>query len=435
MARPGTHLKSFVALALIISAQISWAISKEMQDLVTLETNANAAATRSNQMVQMEHYEIPLALLEADVALRANPEFMNALVFEKDGKKYVRWIINPEDTKWHKEVEKFLEKNNIKPVKKKYFEGYMTASRSYIVVDPKSGAEFSFKGSTDKTGGAWKDKQQTWDDGQQIRLMTDFVNQQLKNQPKLENSILLDEAIAIGIKELDQAMIIRSYEGLTKSGKRYVPGFSIMHDKVGKALAAANGSNDPAAFWNEHYNKPLARALAEFMALTGMTYDSPHSQNFLVELDAKNRPTGKIVLRDYGDTYLSTEFFTAAKRTDILKKWEQDNIKVGEMKVAVGILHGNKAPTWMEMQKDTTKNSSYDQWGRDFFAEFEKEFARQTGVNLGALQDKPERAGNYIRQYYSTTDAAGKQWTNLTKKGAQRNHLLIMSCERVLLAM
>ncbi|HRP08704.1 MAG TPA: 3'-5' exonuclease, partial [Gemmatimonadales bacterium] len=62
--------------------------------------------------------------------------------------------------------------------------------------------------------------------------------------------------------------------------------------------------NDPAAFWNEHYNKPLARAIAEFAAITGMSYDSPHSQNFLVELDAGNRPTGRIVLRDFGDATL-----------------------------------------------------------------------------------------------------------------------------------
>lgn len=435
MGKYGKHLKSLFIFALLIVTQISWAISKEMQDLVTLETKANAVATRNDTLVKLDHYEIPLRILEADVALRSNPNFVSALIFKKGGERYVRWIINPEDTKWYKEVEAFLVKNKVKPERRSYFEGYMTASRSYIVVDPKSGAEFSFKGSTDHTGGAWRDKHQSWDDGKQIRLMTDFVNSQLKNQPKLENIILLDEPIAFGIKEIDQGMIIRSYEGLTNSGKRYIPGFSIMHEKAGRELALANGSTDPATYWNEHYNKPLARALAEFFALTGMTYDSPHSQNFLVELDANNKPTGKIVLRDFGDTFLSTEFFEAANRKDILEKWEQKNLKKDKMAVGVGILHGNSAPSWMDIVNNTNSTNSYDKWGRDFFVEFEKEFARQTSVALTPAQRQPGRGGLYVSKGYSLTDGPGQKWISLVGQGQQRNNLMVRSCNRALFAM
>lgn len=431
-------LKTFVGSVVIGSlfwSQISLAISKEMHALVRMETHSNAVAQRESEFTRMEHYEIPLDLVEKDLALRSNPEFVKAMIFERDGTKYVRWLINPEDTKWHLEVEKFLLSHGIKPERKTHFVGYMTASRSYIAVDPKTGAEFSIKMSTDRTGGAWRDKQQTWDDAQQIRMMTDFVNEQLKKQPALEHIVLLDEPMAFGIKSIDQAMVVRSYEELTKSGKRYVPGFSIVHEKFGRELAKANGSSDPAAYWNENYNKPLARALAEFTALTGMTYDSPHSQNFLVELDEKNKPTGKIVLRDFGDTYLTEDFFKAVKRTDISKGWEQSNLKKGVIPMGVGILHGNTPPSWIDTRNNTQLVNSYDQWGREFYAEYEKEFKRQTGVTLKAASVEPKRGGMYMQKLYDVTDAEGKRFLELAAKGAQRDQLVIRSCGRALLAL
>lgn len=426
-------IKKVFLISSILFAQNTFAISKEMNLLVQLETKANAAATRSSDPVALENYEIPLKLIESSIADRANPEFINSMIFERDGQKFVRWLINPEDTKWHLEVEKFLLQNNISTARKKHFTGYMTASRSYIAVDPISKAEFSIKMSTDKTGGNWKDKQQTWDDANQIRMMTDFVMDQLKSQPKLANIVLLDEPMAFGIKGIDQAMVLRSYEALTNSKKTYVPGFSIMHEKFGRQIALANGSNDPASYWNENYNKPLARALAEFTAITGMTYDSPHSQNFLVELDANNKPTGKIVLRDFGDTYLISDFFEAIKRTDILKVWDQHNLRRGYIPMQVGILHGNKAPNWIDMVGNGV--NSYNKWGVEFFKEYEKEFLRQTGVNL-KLSDpvtQVSRKDAYIQSPYKLTSEEGKKFFSLTNLLKQRDHLMEKTCSYLFL--
>lgn len=402
--------------------------------MVRMETHSNAVASRDSEFTRMEHYEIPLELVEKDIAARANKAFVDSMIFERDGKKYVRWVINPEDTKWHVEVANFLISKGITPIKKTHFVGYMTASRSYIVVDPNSGAEFSIKMSTDHTGGNWKDKQQTWDDAKQIRMMTDFVADQVAKQPALRNAILLDEPMAFGIKELDQGIVIRSYENLKNSGKRYAPGFSVVHTKMGQQLATASGyaTMATAQFWEENYNKPLARALAEFAALTGMVYDSPHSQNFLVELDNKNRPTGKIVLRDFGDTYLSKEYFEAAGRTDILTAWEQSNIKSTYTPMAVGILHGNTPPTWLDAKTNYFSKKSYDQWGREFFTEFEKEFTKQTGVKLTPYNDTGvRRNGNYFQNPYKTTDQAGLELLELVKTGEQRNELIGRRCSNL----
>jgi hypothetical protein len=427
------HLVGFAVIGTALFGQSAFSISKEMHAMVRMETHSNAVASRDSNFVRMEHYEIPLELVEKDIAERANKAFVDSMIFERNGKKYVRWMINPEDTKWHVEVANWLIQNGITPIRKTHFVGYMTASRSYIVVDPKSGAEFSIKMSTDHTGGNWKDKQQTWDDAKQIRMMTDFVNDQVKSQPALRNIVLLDEPMAFGIKALDQGMVIRSYENLKNSGNRYVPGFSAVHEKMGRQLAAANGVGwaDVPKYWEENYNKPLARALAEFAALTGMVYDSPHSQNFLVELDNKNKPTGKIVLRDFGDTYLSKEYFEAAGREDILKAWDQSNIKPKYIPMAVGILHGNKAPTWLNVKDNYYSKVSYDQWGREFFGAWDKEFLKQTGIRLTPVNDKIRRSGNYVQNPYSTADAAGQAFIELVKTGQQRDELIGRRCSNL----
>src|SRR5262249_41000366 len=100
----------FIALTMMVQA---WAISPELKSVATFETRSNAVSTRSNQQMVIENYEIPLALVQQDVALRIDQGIMQSLIFQKHGQKYIRWIINPEDTKWYKEVEKLLKENGL----------------------------------------------------------------------------------------------------------------------------------------------------------------------------------------------------------------------------------------------------------------------------------------------------------------------------------
>jgi len=376
--------------------------------LVEFETRDNAASLRSNQPIQIENYEIPVRLLKSDVAQRISPKIRDSLIFTQNGEQYLRWVINPEDTQWYKDVEKFLTQNGVPATRHHYFTGYQTASRSYIVEAP-NGAEFSVKVSTNHTGGNWTDKKETWDDTQQVRMAADFVDGQIRENP-LKTAVTLDEPAGFGIESIDQGMLIRDLGELTEGHHYFLPGFSAMHQQTGTELARLNGSNAPARFWNDAYNRPLGRALAEFSARTGLTFDSPHSQNFLIELDSNMKPTGRIVIRDFGDTYALKEWFVAKGLTKFLANWDADNVLAGDMDVAIGILHGNRFPDWMN-------DAEYKHWGNDFFAAFESEYSKDTGVPRSELQQPMVQNGLYFAKDYSDK---GPGWKTFFKRLAGR---------------
>ncbi|MBC7691078.1 MAG: hypothetical protein H7222_04865 [Methylotenera sp.] len=472
----------------LVVAHSAHATNTPMKNFVYWETRANAAATRSNETFVVEHFEIPLSALQHSFSDQLDPKIRNSLIFNKGGKPFVRWIINPDDTKWCFKIQDWLRSKGLDDHMYQFFSGHRTASRSIIVENHQNGVQFSVKVSTNRTGGMWQDKVMDVEDAAQVRWADHFVGEGVPmemmppshlarqapdvpqamemappshsaregfpepetppiprdkrqdatdaRQVRLANRYLglgkpleeervrphqmsalhgpirtvsdtpfrrihfdhfkvLDEPAEFDIGEIDQAMLIRSLGELNEGKYNYLPGFSAMHEHVGKEIAERNGSHDPATYWNEHYNKPLARALAEFSAHFGLSYDSPHSQNFLIELDLNYRPTGKIILRDFGDSYAFRGFFEALGEIDFLEQWSPENVLSNPM-TAVGILHGNTAPSWLPDEK-------YDAWGTEFFQEYEKTFSQLTGVPERELNRAPlEKEGRYFTKTYSS---------------------------------
>lgn len=379
-------------------------ISKAAKQLVDWETKGNGVSIRSNEKIKILHYEIPLRMLQSDADALIDSHRYESLVFEKNGEKYVRWIINPEDTQWHLELKKFLDEHQIDSTPKEFFEGYLTASRSMIIVNPENGATFSLKVSTNKTGGNWTNKKQTWIDAQQVRNMNRWMTEVI-DRMKTKTLVIMDEPIAFGIKELDQGMIMRSLNDLPKGDHYYLPGFSAFHNRVGKEIAELNGATDIVEFWDKNYNRPLAKAFAEFFAYTGAWYDSPHSQNFLIELDQNKRPTGRIVFRDLGDTYLLNDFAANTKYAHLSGMWEDGNVFNHMMSSAVGLLHGNEKPQWISEKQ-------YDELGRNFFQTFEENFSKLTGVSKEDLQETfmYTRNFSYMTKKYPTTSPSWQKF-------------------------
>lgn len=379
-------------------------ISNNTQQLVTWETKANAVSARSDEIIRVEHYEIPLRLLEQDFDANLDTNIKNSLFFTKNGETYVRWLINPEDSKWHLEVKAFLEKHKIDSTPKKFFDGYLTASRSMIIVNPTNGATFSLKVSTDKTGGKWTDKKQTWVDAKQVRNMNRYVKETL---PKVETEtlVIMDEPLAMGIKDLDHGMIMRSLNDLPDDEHFYLPAFSALHEGEGARIAKLNGATDPSRFWEKHLVEPVAKAMAEYFAATGSWYDSPHAQNFLVELDREMKPTGRIVLRDLGDTYILEDFVKNTKFGWITKDWDPNNVQVKKITTGIGFLHGNSAPNWLS-------GMEFKEYQWSFYRIFEKRFSELTGIPYNELlqTESKEALWSYSRKTYQTTSDAWKKF-------------------------
>ncbi len=367
-------------------------------------------AQRSSEKIALKHFEIPLEVMETDISNRFPQEIMDSLVFEKNGKKYVRWLINPEDTKWKEETVAFLKSKGLSTQEHTFFDGYQTASRSYVVENPKTGATFSLKVSTNKTGGHWTDKKQTMADSFETRIATDYIQERNRITP-FENFKMLDEPGAFGIKEIDQGMMVRSLHELPSGQYNYLPGFSAMHSEVGRHIAQLNGYDDPLEFWNKHYNKPLARSLAELAAKAGVTYDSPHSQNFLIELDKNFRPTGKIILKDMGDIYLNTEMVTALGGEKLVSVFPSENKLSHRLNAAVGIMHGNNFPDWMT-------DEDYAKWGSDFSVEFDRELAKQTGVRYDLISGEFALRGRYFAKSIGTNT---RPWQEHILRQASKN--------------
>ncbi len=372
-------------------------ISNNAQQLVNWETEANAVSLRSNDIIRLEHYEIPLRLLKQDIDDGLSEDIKSSLIFTKNGEKYIRWMINPEDSKWHLEVQEFLNKHNVDSTPKKFFDGYLTASRSMIVVNPQNGATFSLKVSTNKTGGNWTDKKQTWTDAQQVRRMNRYVKSAVP-QMKTESLVIMDEPLALGIAELDHGMIARSLNDLPTDGHYYLPAFSVLHETEGARIAKLNGATDPAVYWEKHLIQPLANAMAEYFAITGAWYDSPHAQNFLVELDRDMKPTGRIVLRDLGDSYVLDDFVKNTKFAWITKNWEEKKVQTGKISTGLGLLHGNTPPKWLT-------GLEYKEYHWSFYRAFEKRFSEITNIPLQDLTkvDSKDVLFSYIRKTYTTT--------------------------------
>lgn len=379
-------------------------ISNSAHQLVTWETEANAVSLRSNDLIRLEHYEIPLRLLQQDMDEVLDEEIKSSLIFTKNGEKYIRWMINPEDSKWHLEVQDFLKKNNVDSTPKKFFDGYLTASRSMIVVNPENGATFSLKVSTNKTGGNWTDKKQTWVDAQQVRRMNRYVKSVVP-QMKTNSLVIMDEPIALGIAEINHGMIARSLNDLPDDGHYYLPAFSVLHESEGARIAKLNGATDPAAYWNKHLILPLARAMAEYFSITGAWYDSPHAQNFLVELDREMKPTGRIVLRDLGDSYVLDDFVKNTKFAWITKNWEEGKVQTGKINTGLGLLHGNTPPKWLTALE-------YKEYHWEFYRTFEKHFSEITGIPTSELikGESKDILFSYTRKAYNTTTPGWKNF-------------------------
>lgn len=397
--------------ALLCSASFA-GLTPSLEQWLLWEQRSNQASNsiRPTQKVMLEHFEIPLSEVESLLDSQIDPKLKKSLVFKKNSKDYVRWIVNPEDTQYGHLLAIYLQSKNLDSHRYRYYEAYYTASRSMVIQDPVSGVVFSAKVGTDKTGGEWQDKQLTAKRAEQAAKVDQWIDGFNKNM-KLKNAVLMREPASFFIKELKQGMIIRSLETMTKKGSyHYLPGFSVLTNTAGVEIAKKNGSLDPAAFWLEHAVKPIARAQAEWSAFSGILPSSFHWQNYILELDEHYRPTGKVLLRDYADGKLVQDFHESlTPQNNLISVWPEKEI-IGDLndsqnafEVYAGPLWGIKSkPDWLTdsvAKRDLEgvflnyePTLPYATWKKTYLDEFELAFSKIAGLTSESWISQQEQS-------------------------------------------
>ncbi|MFC2074682.1 hypothetical protein ACFLRA_00215 [Bdellovibrionota bacterium] len=346
---------------------------------VIWEHRANPATLqipRSTSPFFIEHIDVPLALLaeDGDNLESITEEFHEDLIFEKAGRLFVRWFVNPEDRRYILEIERRIRDAGFSTTKHKHFIGRLTASRSIIVSSPRGGI-FSVKVSTFGTGGPLQDKPLNFDKAKRHREVSDRILE-IQRKRAFRYFTFLPEVAVFGMpivgSSFRHGMLVRDISPIN-SEKLYLPGFSVLSEgeEIQRVLEA-NGVTDPVEFWEEHYVKPLGRAMGELAARCGIRYSSAHPQNWLIELDSDLRPTGRIVFRDIGDTR---------------------DIEGDSFQLDIGLSHLNLVPSWL------TRSVKMG-WDGTFFESFEETYMEIAGKGLEKWRKQYDYRGYSIRQYY-----------------------------------
>jgi hypothetical protein len=370
------------------------ALPESAQQFVDWETLKNKASQRSNKPFWIQHLEIPLKSLKEFKLDMLDPEIYKSMVFTKDGIDYVRWILNPEDTKHGVELREKLSRQGISFREGQHFIGYLTASRSCIVQDPVSGVVFSIKASTNETGGKWKNKKHPAIEAEAAVMMTDYLN---KNEQDKKSDVLrfVPEPLAFTFDGADQAISIRQYSHFNDPTQefRLIPFFTAVHETEGKRLAEINGSSNPLQFWADHLVTPAGTAIAEFVMRYGLILNSPHPQNFLIEVDRNNKPTGRIFFRDTADAQPQADIVErmpfGAKLLKFYKTLEQSergNKSVRDLiHVAFHPLYNGTGPSWAPT------------WGTNWDTYFYHAVKMVAAKLFGATGDTPKTKIEIVR--------------------------------------
>ncbi len=187
------------------------------------------------------------------------------------------------------------------PVLQETLTGYHTASRSMVFSF--DGKAFGIKMPTDHPFGPGRAEQanKAYPKDSMLSSMRrakiiEQVDQKLGADPDL---ILLRDILTITDKKTGNGIAIRDLRAL-QDGNLYFPAHLI--PVAGEDLAKKNGAGF-SEFFKTAWARPLGVIQAKLLIRYGMEYNPINPQNFLIQLDANFKPTGKLACRDLGDIF------------------------------------------------------------------------------------------------------------------------------------
>jgi hypothetical protein len=389
-------------IAAFIFASNAFALDPRIARFIETQNRFNpayGARIRSNDPVVIEHYEIPLSVLEVrDAGGPASALMKEGLIFQKNGVATFRWVINPQEANhekgYYRKVEAWLKGRALSTERHRFFKGYLTASRSVVLENPATGRSFSLKTSTNVLDGFfldnYPDKSHSWHTARREFDNFQYIHRHHVDSPD-SHFFVVDEPFSVGIPEINLAVSGRDLSALELGAKNWVPGFSSLHEEYGKLLALKNGFHDPTDFAT-HVYRLLGRAVAEQLVEYGEVSDSLHGQNWILETDEDMKLTGRIGFADLGDADLIPEIATALGEAKFLEEFEGHTVSQGSFAVSVYDPFGFRAsvPNWLDAEKWQNVAGHPERyagtWRGQFFDEFEKTVSERTGVPRAILR-------------------------------------------------
>lgn len=178
--------------------------------------------------------------------------------------------------------------------------GRNTASRSIVLSGELDG--YSFKAPTNFPHGLGRqeepDKSVMWPEIRKALLRQRHIMACDSYWHDTPSFSILPDCVVVSDLAGKDGFILRDIR-LLRDGHYYLPAFSIPY--VGREIAKKNRESF-AVFWKKHWAKPLGKLKAELLLRYGLQMKSPNSQNFLIQLDEKFLPTGRLIVRDLTDT-------------------------------------------------------------------------------------------------------------------------------------
>jgi hypothetical protein len=267
-----------------------------------------------------------------DFAEQMPPDIKNFFSYEKDGKKYMRWVFNPLDTSMYKGVLKYLDERGLpyKFYKKAAqnpgdlvsdVDGFRTSSKSFIMRLPGSSRSFSFKTGTSTAGqgeGFNRPNPSRW--AHFNRKLSDYYYT-LRDQTKTLK--VAWEAGAVILPPLttdtDNSINIRLMEDVSDGSRAHLTGFVLKDAAEMKRVARRAGLS--VTEFKKQGSYPFGKFLVESNLVLGFRPMSAHLQNVRFELDQNGKLTGKVIMLDLTDGGPVRGVLEANGQQQLLDQW------------------------------------------------------------------------------------------------------------------
>jgi len=161
----------------------------------------------------------------------------------------------------------------------------------------------------------------------QSRNHMELIRDKDKNSAWSSKHVLIKDSLIVQDEETKNGYLVRDYREIFEDESLlWVPLASLPF--FAETLAKLNKMHLPD-FYATVLAKPFGELMAELLIKYGMQLETPHGQNILVAFDRDLKPTGKLALRDLGDSLLIKPLH--APKSPFILKDEENEIELSEL--------------------------------------------------------------------------------------------------------